>query len=118
MSYIAVCEGSSYVSLGLSPLVAFPIMMGSCAYLMPAASAKFIREGAYHRGVTLWSTIFGSIGVVVAAYLVKSLPINILTWVVMGVIFYTSVNLLKDSFSSGTSDAVNVAFFIFFTFLI
>lgn len=103
----APCMALVY-ALGLSPLVAFPIMMGSCAYLMPAASAKFIREGAYHRSVTLWSTIFGSVGVVVAAYLVKSLPINILTWVVMGVILYTSVNLLKDSFSPENQEAVNV----------
>lgn len=103
----APCMALVY-ALGLSPLVAFPIMMGSCAYLMPAASAKFIREGAYHRKVTLWGTIFGSIGVVVAAYLVKSLPINILTWVVMGVILYTSVNLLKDAFSPGKHETVNV----------
>jgi uncharacterized membrane protein YfcA len=103
----APCMALVY-ALGLSPLVAFPIMMGSCAYLMPAATVKFIREGAYHRGATLWSTIFGSIGVIVAAYLVKSLPISILTWIVIGVVLYTSLNLLKDSFSSGPSDAVNV----------
>lgn len=103
----APCMALVY-ALGLSPLVAFPIMMGSCAYLMPAASAKFIREGAYHREATLWSTVFGSIGVVVAAYLVKSLPISILTWVIMGVILYTSVNLLKDAFSDKTGEAVTV----------
>lgn len=103
----APCMALVY-SLGLSPLVAFPIMMGSCAYLMPAASAKFIREDAYHRVATLWSTIFGSIGVVIAAYVVRSLPINILTWVVMGVIFYTSMNLLKDSFSSKNQDSIKV----------
>ena len=26
---------------------AFPIMMGSCAFLMPIAGARFIRSGAY-----------------------------------------------------------------------
>jgi uncharacterized membrane protein YfcA len=36
-------------ALGMSPKVAFPIMMGSCAFLMPPASAKFIKEGAYNR---------------------------------------------------------------------
>ena len=35
--------------LGMSPAVAFPIMMGSCAFLMPVASSKFILEGAYNR---------------------------------------------------------------------
>ena len=33
-------------ALGMSPQVAFPIMMGSCAFLMPPASIRFIREGA------------------------------------------------------------------------
>ncbi len=102
----APCMALVY-ALGLSPLVAFPIMMGSCAYLMPAATAKFIRAGAYHRGATLWGTIFGSIGVIVAAYLVKSLPISILTWIVIGVVLYTSLNLLKDSFSSNKQETIN-----------
>ncbi|MEI6856399.1 hypothetical protein, partial [Psychrilyobacter sp.] len=103
----APCMALVY-ALGLSPLVAFPIMMGSCAYLMPVATAKFIRAGAYHRGAALWSTIFGSVGVVVAAYLVKSLPISILTWIVIGVVLYTSLNLLKDSFSSKNQESVSV----------
>ena len=41
----APCMALIY-ALGMSPLVAFPIMMGSCAFLMPPASAKFIKEGA------------------------------------------------------------------------
>ena len=44
----APCMALIY-ALGMSPLVAFPIMMGSCAFLMPPASAKFIKEGAYNR---------------------------------------------------------------------
>ena len=44
----APCMALVY-ALGMSPLVAFPIMMGSCAFLMPPASAKFIKEGAYYR---------------------------------------------------------------------
>jgi hypothetical protein len=39
--------------LGLSPVVAFPIMMGSCAFLMPPASVKFIKAGAYNRKAAL-----------------------------------------------------------------
>jgi len=104
----APCMALVY-ALGLSPLVAFAIMMGSCAYLMPGASSKFIKEGAYHREATLWSTVFGSVGVIVAAYLVRSLPLDLLTWVVMGVILYTSANLLKDALASeGEKKAVTV----------
>lgn len=83
--------------LGMSPKVAFPIMFGSCAFLMPIASIKFIKEGAYNRKASMAFTTIGAVGVVIAVYLVKSLPTNILTWVVVGVVLYTSISLLKDS---------------------
>ena len=84
-------------ALGLSPLAAFPIMMGSCAFLMPVAGIRFIKKGAYNRRCTLIITISGVCGVIIAAYIVKSLPLNILTWLVMGVISYTSVKLFLSS---------------------
>lgn len=80
--------------LGLSPQVAFPIMMGSCATLMPVGSIKFIKEGAYPRKAALVMSLFAVVGVFIAAYLVKSLPLNILTWLVILVIFYTSISML------------------------
>ena len=35
--------------LGMSADAAFPIMMGSCAFLMPSAGIKFVKEGKYNR---------------------------------------------------------------------
>ena len=80
--------------LGLSPQVAFPIMMGSCATLMPVGSIKFIKEGAYPRKAALILSISAVVGVFIAAYLVKSLPLEVLTWLVIVVIFYTSASML------------------------
>ena len=80
--------------LGMSPQVAFPIMMGSCATLMPVGSIKFIKEGAYPRKAALIVALSGAVGVFVAAYLVKSLPMDLLTWLVIAVIFYTSASML------------------------
>ncbi len=82
-------------ALGMSPAVAFPIMMGSCAFLMPIASLKFIKEGAYNRRASLIISITGVVAVLIAAFLVKSLRIDVLRWVVIGVIIYTSVIMLK-----------------------
>lgn len=90
----APCMALVYL-LGMSPAVAFPIMMGSCAFLMPVASIKFVQEGAYDRRASMGITIGGSIGVFIAAYLVKSLPLDILKWLVIAVILYTSVTMLK-----------------------
>jgi len=84
-------------ALGLSPKVAFPIMMGSCAFLMPVASAKFIKEGAYDRKASMAITVFGTIGVLIAAYIVKSLPLDILRWLVDAVIIYTAIMMFKSA---------------------
>lgn len=83
--------------LGMSPKVAFPIMFGSCAFLMPIASIKFIKEGAYNRKASMAFSTIGALGVIIAAYLVKSLPINILTWVVIGVVFYTAISMINTA---------------------
>ncbi|MGL5054114.1 MAG: TSUP family transporter [Fusobacteriaceae bacterium] len=85
------------LSLGMNPLVAFPVMMGSCAFLMPVAGIKFIKEGAYDAKVTFIITIFGVLGVMVAVYFVKSLPLDKVVWIVMVAILYTAVKLFLDS---------------------
>ncbi|MHC6181322.1 sulfite exporter TauE/SafE family protein [Clostridium sp. JNZ X4-2] len=84
-------------TLGMSPKIAFPVMMGSCAFLEVAASVKFVKTGAYDARVPLPVIIFGSIGVLIAAYVVKSLPLSILKWVVIGIIVYTSVIMFKSA---------------------
>lgn len=81
--------------LGMSPTVAFPIMMGSCAFLMPTCGMKFIKENMYNRKAALADTIFGSIGVLIAAFIVKSLPIDIIRWGVVVVVLYTASQMLR-----------------------
>ena len=95
----APCMALVY-ALGMSPLVAFPIMMGSCAFLMPPASAKFIKEGAYNRKASVSMAVPGIIAVLIAAFLVKSLPLNTLRWVVIVVIIYTSLVMFKSALNS------------------
>ncbi len=87
-------------ALGLSPQVAFPIMMGSCAFLMPLASVKFIKEGAYNRKSAIGMAIPGMIAVLIAAFIVKSLPLEALRWMVIVVIVYTSIIMLRAAYSS------------------
>lgn len=91
--------------LGMSPRAAFPIMMGSCAFLMPIASLKFIKEGALDRKVALIYMMAGIPGVLVAAFLVKSLPLYVLKWVVIGVILYTAASMIYSMFKDWRQDA-------------
>lgn len=92
----APCMALVY-ALGMSPKVAFPIMMGSCAFLMPAAGMKFVKEGAQDRKASMALTVGGAVGVLIAYYIVKSLDINILTWLVIAVILYTSITMLRSA---------------------
>lgn len=92
----APCMALIY-ALGMSPIVAFPIMMGSCAFLMPPASLKFIKEGAYNRKAALVMAIPGVIAVLIAVFIVKSLPLDILRWVVIAIILYTSVLMFRSA---------------------
>jgi uncharacterized membrane protein YfcA len=81
--------------LGMSPEVAFPIMMGSCAFLMPPASYKFIKSGAYNRKAALVMAIPGTIAVLIAALVVESLPLDVLRWMVIAIVLYTSAIMFR-----------------------
>ncbi len=81
--------------LGMSPIAAFPIMMGSCAYLMPVSSARFLRSERYSASAALGLSLGGVPALFIAAFLVKSLPITAIRWVVVFVVVYTGAMLLR-----------------------
>jgi uncharacterized membrane protein YfcA len=83
--------------LGMNPTTAFPIMMGSCAFLMPVASVRFIKENGFNMRATLGLLIGGVPAVLIAAYIVKSLPLTVVRWLVVVVVVYTAVGLLKSA---------------------
>lgn len=80
--------------LGMSPLAAFPIMMGSCAFLMPVSSLGFFKNGRYLPSAALGLAVGGVPGVLLAAFLVKSLPLSYLRWGVLVVVSLVGMNLL------------------------
>ena len=83
--------------LGMNPKAAFPIMMGSCAFLMPVASAKFIATGRFNLKASIGLIIGGIPAVFIAVYIVKSLPLLYVRWLVVAVVLYTAVTLLRSS---------------------
>ena len=85
--------------LGMSERTAFPIMMGSCAFLMPVGSLKFIREKAYSLRAALGLALGGIPGVLLAAYIVKSLDLKTVRWLVIVVVVYTAVTMLRAGLS-------------------
>jgi uncharacterized membrane protein YfcA len=84
--------------LGLSPAVAFPVMMGACAFLMPVAGVKFIKEGKYARNQSLAIAILGIPGVWLAFQFFSGLfNLGLLIWLVIIVIFITSLMMLREA---------------------
>ncbi len=80
--------------LGMNPGTGFPIMMGSCAFLMPLASVPFVRRGSYAPAAALGLTLAGLPAVIAAWLLVTSLDLSVVKWLVAGVVVYTAVLLL------------------------
>lgn len=87
--------------LGMSPLAAFPIMMGSCALLMPVAAVRFIKAHRYNLRASVALAVGGVPGVLIAAYIVKSLPIVWLRWLVVVVVAYAALTMLTSARRAG-----------------
>lgn len=83
--------------MGLNPAAIFPIMMGACAFLMPSAGFSFLKSDRIDHRVVLGIALGGIPGVLVAAYLVKSLPLDILRWGVVVVVVYAAYVMLRSA---------------------
>jgi len=81
--------------LGMDPRAAFPIMMGSGAFVAMIAGVRFVGAGRLHWRAALGLAAGGIPGVIVAVWLVESLPLGALRWLVLVVVAYASVTLLR-----------------------
>lgn len=87
-------------ALGMSPLVSFPIMMGACAFSTCIGSMQFIKYGEYSRKITLFTSVFGVMGVLIAVYFIKTLNVSLLQWLIAAILFYTSISMLAKEFTN------------------
>jgi uncharacterized membrane protein YfcA len=83
--------------MGMNPIAAFPIMMGSCAFLMPVAGLRFIGARSYDTRAALGLALGGVPGVLIAAFIVKQLPVVWLRWLVVVVVLYAAVTMLRSA---------------------
>ena len=83
--------------LGMNPTAAFPIMMGACAFLMPVGSLQFIRKQSYDLRAAIGLMVGGPLAVLIAAFIVKSLPLDYVRWGVVVVVIYTAVGMLQTA---------------------
>lgn len=88
-------------ALGLSPLSAFPVVMGASCFATAVGSIQFVRAGIYGRKICLLSSVFGVIGVIVAVEVVKNIDVGLLQWIVGGMIVYTGGSILVEQHKLG-----------------
>ncbi|HIF9496784.1 TPA: sulfite exporter TauE/SafE family protein [Photobacterium damselae] len=91
----APCMTMIYM-LGMNPLAAFPVMMCSCAFLSFFSAGGFLVRDRVNTRAALAVAITGPIAVVIAAYLVKSLDMHLLAWLVTGVVLYTAISMYRS----------------------
>ena len=83
--------------IGMNPTAAFPIMMGACAFLMPVGSLQFIRKQSYDLRAAIGLLIGGPLAVLIAAFIVRSLPLDYVRWGVVLIVIYTAVGMLRTA---------------------
>ncbi len=95
--------------MGLNPVAAFPIMMGSSAFLMTVASMRFIGANRYSLGPALGLAVGGLPAVLIAAFIVKSLPLNAMRWLVVAVVLYAALAMLRSAVVEGRNVTTETA---------
>jgi uncharacterized membrane protein YfcA len=93
--------------LGMNPAVAFPIMMGSSAFLMPVAAIRFLKANAYSLRPAVGLTLGGLPAVMIAAFIVKSLSLTTMRWLVVVVVAYAAVQMLRSAYQERGEPAVS-----------
>ncbi|RRD94784.1 sulfite exporter TauE/SafE family protein [Clostridiales bacterium COT073_COT-073] len=90
-------------AMGLHPVIAFPIMMGACTFSVPVGSMEFVRLGQYARKITLISSIVGIFGVLLAVFVVRSMDISMLQWLVAVILVYSGSTMLYKEYTTKAS---------------
>jgi len=81
--------------LGMSPRTAFPIMMGSCAFLMPIAGTRFLKENAADLRISFALALSALPGVWLAYKFFSNLDVAKLRWLVAFVVLIAGIMLIR-----------------------
>lgn len=81
--------------MGMDPRLCFPIMAGGAALMGAGAGARHIQLGTTDLRVVLGLAIGGIPAVLVAAFIVKTMPIETLRWLVIIVVLYAAAIMVR-----------------------
>ncbi|MDP8995265.1 MAG: sulfite exporter TauE/SafE family protein [Pseudomonadota bacterium] len=81
--------------MGMDPRLCFPIMAAGAGLTMAGASVRHIRLGAIDLRIVLSMALGGIPAVLIAAFIVKEMPIEWLRWLVCVVVVYAAAVMLR-----------------------
>jgi uncharacterized membrane protein YfcA len=84
--------------MGMDPRLCFPIMAGGAALMGSCAGMRHIQIGHLDMRVVVSLTIGGIPAVLVAALIVKTMPLEMLRWLVLVVVLYAAAIMLRAAF--------------------
>lgn len=84
---------------GMDPRLAFPVMTSAGAFSLSASGIRLIRDPEIDVRIVLGMAIGGVPAVLVAAFLVRDMPVSMLRWLVVIVVTYAALNLLRSAFA-------------------
>jgi uncharacterized membrane protein YfcA len=85
--------------MGMDPKLVFPIMASGASLTVAGAGARHIGMGQINLKIAVGMTLGGIPAVLAAAFLVKSMPLEALRWLVMVVVLYAAAIMLRSALS-------------------
>jgi uncharacterized membrane protein YfcA len=86
--------------MGMSPRLSFPIMAGGAAFAAAGASVRHIQAGHVDLRIAAGLALGGVPAVLVAAFVVKTMPVELLRWLVIMVVLYAGAVMFRASATS------------------
>ncbi len=83
--------------IGIDPKLAFPVMSSACAYCIITSGIRVVREKGLDVRMVTGMAIGGLPAVLVAAFVVKAMPLIVLRWLVVAVVLYASLILWRSA---------------------
>jgi len=95
--------------MGMDPRLCFPIMAAGAALTASGASMRYIAIGEIDLRIAIGIAVGGVPATLVAAFIVKSMSLETLRWLVVGVVLYPALVMLKAAASGSRSTTETVA---------
>lgn len=89
--------------MGMDPRLCFPIMAASAGLTMASTSVRYIRIGEVNLRIVMGMALGGIPAVFAAAFIVKTMPIELLRWLVIVIVLYAAIVMLRGALA-GRSD--------------